>query len=85
VPDALSPDLRSRIVHACQSGELTQAEMAELFEVHLNTVEKLWRRWRTTGSVEVKPHGGGVKARLSGLQEERRYLVAERSDRRLED
>ena len=85
MPHALSPDLRSRIVHACQSGELTQAEMAELFEVHLNTVEKLWRRWRTTGSVEVKPHGGGVQARLSGLQEELRYLVAERSDRRLED
>jgi transposase len=85
MPRALSFDLRSRIVHACQAGELTQGEIAELYEVHLNTVEKLWRQWRTTGTVEAKPHGGGVVARLAGWHEELRRLLAERSDRSLEE
>lgn len=53
--------------------------------MHLNTVEKLWRQWRTTGSVEAKPHGGGVAARLAGWREQLRRLVGERSDRSLEE
>jgi transposase len=85
MPHALSLDLRCRIVHACQAGELTQPEIADVFEVHLNTVEKLWRRWRTTGSMAAKPHAGGVKAHLAGLQSELRQLMAECSDHRLED
>ena len=82
MPQALSLDLRCRIVHACQSGELTQPEIADLFEGHLNTVEKLWRRWHTTGSMAAKPHAGGVPAHLAGLQSELRQLVAECSDHR---
>jgi transposase len=85
MPHALSLDLRCRIVHACQTGEWTQPEIADVFEVHLNTVEKLWRRWRTTGSMAAKPHAGGVPAHLAGLQPELRQLVAECSDHRLED
>jgi transposase len=85
MPHALSLDLRCRIVHACQAGELAQPEIADLFEVHLNTVEKLWRRWRTTASMAAKPHAGGIKAHLAGLQPELRRLVAECSDHRLED
>ena len=85
MPRALSFDLRSRIVHACQAGELTQSEIAELYEVPLHTVEKFWRQWRTTGRVEAKPHGGGVVARLAGWHDELRRLVAERSDRSLEE
>jgi transposase len=83
VPPALSLDLRSRIVHTCQAGELTQVEIAELFEVHLNTVEKLWRRWRLTGIVQAKPHGGGVPARLAGREEDLRCLLAGQSDHTL--
>jgi transposase len=85
MPVALSFDLRSRIVHACQAGELTQPEIAELFEVHLNTVEKLWWRWRTTGSAAAKRHGGGTPARLTGCHEQLRQLIAERSDHSLKD
>ena len=58
MPSALSLDLRSRIVLACQAGELTQGEMAELFQVHLKTVEKLWRHFRRTGSVPANPIAG---------------------------
>jgi transposase len=58
MPRALSLDLRSRIVSACQMGELTQDEIADLFPVHLKTVEKLWRHFRRTGSLEATPHSG---------------------------
>jgi transposase len=83
MPRALSFDLRSRIVHACQLGELTDTEIANVFQVHLKTVEKLWRHWRQTGSAEAKPHGGGLKARLAGHDEDLRHLVAEPSDHTL--
>lgn len=83
MPPALSFDLRSRIVSACQTGELTPVEIAEVFQVHLKTVEKLWRHWRRTGSAQAKPHGGGVKARLAGRAEDLRRLVAEQSDHTL--
>jgi transposase len=80
MPSALSLDLRSRIVSACEAGELTQTEIADLFQVHLKTVEKLWQHIRQTGSAQAKPHGGGVKARLAGHEQDLRRLVAERSD-----
>jgi hypothetical protein len=35
MPSALSLDLRSRIVSACQVGELPEVEPAVLFQVHL--------------------------------------------------
>ncbi|HSU30681.1 MAG TPA: hypothetical protein VLJ11_05565 [Bryobacteraceae bacterium] len=35
--------------------------------------------------MEAKPHGGGVVARLAGWHKELRRLVAERSDRSLEE
>jgi transposase len=83
MPHALSLDLRSRIVHACKRGELTQGEMADLFQVHLKTVEKLWRHFRSTGSLEAKPHSGGVRAHWAGQEDQLRCLVAEQSDHTL--
>lgn len=55
----LSNDLRRRIILAIQENEETQPEIAEQFSVGLSTVEKLWHRFRTTGSYEALPHGGG--------------------------
>ena len=83
MPSALSWDLRSRIVSACQAAELTQVEIADVFQVHLKTVEKLWRHFRRTGSAVAKPHGGGGKAHLAGQEEDLRRLVAEQSDHTL--
>ena len=51
--------------------------------MHLKTVEKLWRPFRRTGSVQAKPPSGGVKAHLAGQAEAVRRLVAEHSDRTL--
>jgi transposase len=83
MPAALSFDLRSRIISACQTGDLTRVEMADVFPVPWKTVEKLWRHWRRTGSAPAQPHGGGVKARLAGREEDLRRLVTEQSDHTL--
>ena len=83
MPRALSLDLRSRIVHACQVGELTQVEIADLFQMHLKTVEKLWTHFRRTGSLEAKPHGGGVRTRLAGHEHQLRCLTTEQTDHTL--
>jgi transposase len=83
MPPALSFDLRSRLISACQAAEQTQEEIAEIFQVHLKTVEKLWQQFRRTGSAAAKPHGGGVPARLAGREQDVRRLVAEQSDHTL--
>jgi transposase len=80
---ALSLDLRSRIVSACQVSELTPVEIADLFQVHVKTVEKLWQHFRRTGSAQAKPHRGGMQARLAGHEEDLRRLIAEQSDHTL--
>ena len=58
MPRPLSVDLRTRIVNACAAQEWPQAEIAELFQVPLETVEKLWKQWRTTPSLALQPHAG---------------------------
>ena len=55
---AYSLDLRQRILEAVLRGHLTQAEVAERFSVSLSFVEKLLRRYRTSGSLMPRPHGG---------------------------
>lgn len=84
MPRALSVDLRSRIVYACQAGEMSQSEMAEVFQVGQSTVEKLWRQWRTTGTLASKPPAGGPQARLADAQESLRQWVQEDPDARLD-
>jgi transposase len=80
VPRPLSVDLRTRIVNACAAQELAQSEIAERFQVHLKTVEKLWKPWRTTQSVTPKPYAGGRKPRLAPYYENLRTWLAEQSD-----
>jgi transposase len=81
VPRPLSVDLRTRIVNACATQELSQSEIAELFQVHLKTVEKLWKQWRTTQSLAPKPHSRGRAVRLAPYAEDLRRWLAEKSDR----
>jgi transposase len=85
VPRPLSVDLRTRIVNACAAQELPQSEIAELFQVHIKTVEKLWKQWRTTQSVAIQPHAGGRAARLAPYAEDLRRWLAEQSDRTQEE
>ena len=81
MPRPLSVALRTRIVHACAAQEFSQAEIAELFEVHVKTVEKLWKQWRETQSVAPKPHAGGRATRLAPHYADLRTWLAEQSDR----
>lgn len=60
-----SNDLRRRIVEAYESGEYTQAEVAELFNVSLASVKTFLRRHRETGSPDALPHAGGRKPSLT--------------------
>ena len=75
-----SQDLRERILHALQSGEATQRKVAERFCVSLSFVEKLWHRWRDSGSCAAKPHAGGKPRALKGHAELLRSEVAQQPD-----
>ena len=61
-----SNDLRRRIVEAIQENEETQADIAGRFAVSISFVEKLWQRFRTTGSYAALPRGGGQRRALAG-------------------
>ena len=81
-----SLDLRQRVVESYENGEGTYAELAEVFGVSLSWVEKLLRRWRETGSIAPKPHGGGRQAKITGKKLERlKALVEENPDATLEE
>ena len=56
---AYSQDLRERIIAALEANEQSQPEIAERFGVSVSTVEKLWKRWRSTGQCAALPHAGG--------------------------
>lgn len=65
---AYSQDLRERIIDAIAAHEESQAELAERFAVSLAFVQKLWQRWRTTGSCAPQPHGGGRQRSLRAAE-----------------
>lgn len=65
MPAPLSPDLRSRILVACQSASLRA--VAARFSVSLSTVHRL----ATRGTIEPKPHGGGPDRLLSDADRSR--------------
>lgn len=60
----ISIDLRVRIVAAVEGGEYSLRELAEIFSVDLSTIVRLLQRFRSTGSVQPKAHGGGALPKL---------------------
>jgi transposase len=54
-----SNDLRRKRVEAWLTGERTQVERADLFQVSLGWGEKVLRRWRTTGDTGAAPFHRG--------------------------
>lgn len=68
MPAPLSVDLRQRIMAVYQAKEGSQRQLAERFQVSLSFVRDLTRRYRETGKVEPKPHGGGAVAKLGTAQ-----------------
>jgi transposase len=61
---AYSHDIRQRIINTYQNGEGSQRQIAARFHVSLSFVRGLLRRFRQTGSIEPKPHGGGPAPRI---------------------
>jgi len=60
----ISVDLRVRIVTVVEAGEHSLCAVAELFSVDLSTIVRLLQRFRSTGSVQPKAHGGGARPKL---------------------
>jgi transposase len=81
----LSNDLRRRILDAVDNREGSRRKLAARFKVNTSTITKLLRLRRQTGSVEPRPHAGGVAPTLDGDALERlRRLVEETPDATLE-
>ena len=77
---AYSQDLRERIIRALGAGRETQPEIAARFSVSLSFVEKLWPRWRTSGSCAAHPHAGGRRRSLQASEALIRREVATQPD-----
>ena len=57
---AYSTDIRGKIIHAYESGEESQRQIARRFDVSLSFVRDLLRQYRETGIVDPKKPGGSV-------------------------
>ena len=78
---SISDDLRARIIRFYQNhDDYTQQDIADEFGVSLSFVEKLLRRWRTTGSSAALPHGGGRCSPLTQHDATLQKLVAAQPD-----
>jgi transposase len=77
---AYSQDLRERIIEALAAHEESHTEIAERFVVSVSFVDKLWRRWRRTGSCAPQPHGGGRQRSLRNAEGLIRAALVQQSD-----
>lgn len=68
------------MIEAVQTNEETQEEIAVRFCVSTSFVEKLWHRYRTTGTYEAKPHSGGRARLLKNVGDVIRRIVREEPD-----
>ena len=59
-----STDFRLKVVQAYERREGSPRELARLFGVSLSFVQDLLHRYRRTGSVAPKPHGGGNPGKI---------------------
>jgi transposase len=75
-----SNDLRRRVIEAIEANEETQEEIGIRFSVSTSFVEKLWHRYRTTGSYEAKAHSGGRSRLLKDAEAVIRRLVRDEPD-----
>lgn len=77
----LSLDLRKAVIGAWKTGRYSYVQLAELFGIGEASVSRLLRRYRETGGVEPRPHGGGQRPILNDLDYKRlRRLVEEHPD-----
>ena len=72
----LSNDLRTRILEAVDNREGSRRQLAVRFKVNTSTITKSLRLRRQTGSIEPRPHAGGVAPALDddALQRPRKLV-----------
>ena len=75
-----SQDLRERILQALQARAQSQATIAQRFAVSRSFVERLWQRWRQTGSCAALPHAGGRQRSLRTAEALIRHAVGRAPD-----
>jgi transposase len=75
-----SQDLRDRIITVLEAGTKTQRAIAERFGVSGSFVEKLWQRWRRSGSSAAKPHAGDRRGALQDHLDLLRTAVTKQPD-----
>lgn len=84
--NAYSLDLRERVIRVlCEDAAVTQAEVAEHFQVSLSTVEKWWRRWRETETVAPFPDASGAPRTLEPYQAVIRQTLKHHPDATLQE
>jgi putative transposase len=79
-----SHDLRERLIHALEADEAPPRKGAARWCVRRSFVEKLWHRWRDSGSGAAPPHAGGKPRALTDHTALRRSAVAPHPDATLE-
>jgi len=77
---AYSTDFRQKVVQAYEARRGSQRVLARLFGVSLSFVQELLQRYRQTGSVAPKPHGGGNPSKVRAHLTEIARLQAEQPD-----
>lgn len=83
---AYSIDLRQKIVEAYNNQEGSYRQLAQRFSVSFSFVKRLLKRYKDTGTIEPKPHGGGQRSQVKPQQLEIvRQLVEEDNDAILEE
>ena len=81
-----SSDLRERVFGAWQRGEGSQPEIAVRFGVSVSFVRDLSRRWRESGGVAAKAHGGGRAPSVdAAVAKAIKAAVAARNDATIEE
>jgi transposase len=77
---AYANDFRQKVVQAYEAGRGSQRAVARLFGVSLSIVQELLQRYRQTGSIVPKPHGGGKPSKVAPHRAEIVRLHAEQPD-----
>ena len=77
-----SNDLRQRVIDAYHNAEGSLRKLAVRFSVSLNFVWLLLERFRETGRVDPKPHGGGQPPKIQGEDLETLQHLVEQHNKR---
>jgi transposase len=83
MPRSHSADLRRRVIDVVEAGA-SRREAAEIFDVDASTAVRWLQCWNETKRSEPKPRGGSISS-LDRHAEQILALVAEQSDRTLEE